>query len=369
MGDDNDIELIEISNNNDKNEKKTDNPIYCPICNNNLTGFSENVIQSHVNRCLDGPTLIQKRKSFSNKIQSTITSYMNISSSTQKSITSYMKISSDNNKNTKTDSKYFNNSSKKTNIHISKQKSFSGFNESTRSENNKKLIRRTNSSNENLNKSVNYISLDNESEDTIFEESYLQGKSLSNPITKNNGSESSKLEFPIEIENNYLTKNQTNDKKENNNIPNKSLNIPNKSIQNNKNKKVETQHSETNIPFILEDIDNEEDNEEENKIINSIVNEKKEKDYINKKNNEAIIPFTLEDEDNNESIMSFDLEDIINNSIDISITKSENELERKLSDVPINDLNINDNNINNDSNDASNDSKENKKRKRKEKKK
>jgi len=44
MGDDNDIELIEISNNNDKNEKKTDNPIYCPICNNNLTGFSENVI-------------------------------------------------------------------------------------------------------------------------------------------------------------------------------------------------------------------------------------------------------------------------------------------------------------------------------------
>lgn len=44
----NDIELIKISNDNNENVKTDNNnsntnSIFCPICNKNLTGFSNNV--------------------------------------------------------------------------------------------------------------------------------------------------------------------------------------------------------------------------------------------------------------------------------------------------------------------------------------
>jgi hypothetical protein len=97
MSNNNNIKLIEITDDIGNCKKgNNDNSILCPICSKNLTGFSENVIQAHVNRCLDGPTLKKNKKSLNKKIQSSITSYMNIATTNQCNETPYMKISKKN---------------------------------------------------------------------------------------------------------------------------------------------------------------------------------------------------------------------------------------------------------------------------------
>ncbi|ORX54688.1 DRMBL-domain-containing protein [Piromyces finnis] len=393
MEKDNDIEIINNSNDSknkkNNNTRNIDNPIFCPICNNNLSGFSENVIQSHVNRCLDGPTLIQKRNYFSNKVQSSITSYINVSSPTKKYMNSIIKTSYESDSKIEKDSKYFNKSSKK-DSNIQKNKSIpklKSFNENLIkndiSKNSNKSLTNTKSNNEISTRNSNVLLSDIEGENIFLEKSSLLEKS--SEVTNNISILNTKTSTVMK--NKYLNKNHIFDEKNNNS----KLNIPTENILNiEKDKK---KYSEISIPLILEDISNSEEekeercnNEEKNEkmkvnysekyipfIIEDIDDCEKDKNNIDEKkdkmnkhnNNESDFPFNMESIVNNETVMSFDFDDTINNDFDNQNTINDVKLERSNSDIPINDLSIKEHK---DLSDHSNkNSDENKKRKRKEK--